>query len=141
MAQEHADGRIGALRGVGGWLILYPDRLRIVRQGLAFTGANLVFHLEREMDTVISLRELVGVHFVRSLLLVQFLRLTYPGCPAPTGSYLRDAFAENAFLYSLTDNRPLLGLMHEIARAAARAGGSVERRSSRSNGAEAAAPG
>ena len=126
MAHHHADGRIGALRGVGGWLILYPDRLRIVRQGLAFTGANLVFHLEREMDTVIALRELVGVHFVRSLLLVQFLRLTYPGCPAPSGRYLRDAFAENAFLYSLTDNRPLLGLMHQIARAAARAGGALE---------------
>jgi hypothetical protein len=125
LAQDHADGRIGALRGVGGWLILYPDRLRIVRQGLAFTGANLVFHVEREMDTVIALRELVGVHFVRSLLLVQFLRLTYPGCPTPSGSYLRDAFAENAFLYSLTDNRPLLGLTHEIARAAARAGGSL----------------
>ena len=110
---------------MGGWLILYPDRLRIVLQGLAFTGANLVFHLEREMDTVIALRELVGVHFVRSLLLVQFLRLTYPGCPAPTGSYLRDAFAENAFLYSLTDNRPLLGLMHRIARATAQAGGAL----------------
>ena len=123
MAQHHADGRICALRGVGGWLILYPDRLRIVRQGLAFTGANLVFHLEREMDTVIALRELVGVHFVRSLLLVQFLRLTYPGCPAPSGSYLRDAFAENSFMYSLVDNRPLLGMMHQIARAAARAGG------------------
>ena len=123
MEQHHADGRIGALRGVGGLLILYPDRLRIVRQGLAFTAVNLMFHLEREMDTVIALRELVGVHFVRSLLLVQFLRLTYPGCPAPTGSYLRDAFAENAFLYSLTDNRPLLGLMHDIARAAAQAGG------------------
>jgi hypothetical protein len=141
LAHHHADGRIGALRGVGGWLILYPDRLRIVRQGLAFTGANLVFHLEREMDTVISLRELVGVHFVRSLLLVQFLRLTYPGCPTPTGSYLRDAFAENAFLYSLTDNRPLLALMHEIARAAARAGGAPETGPSHGNGTEAAAPG
>ena len=134
MAQDHADGRIGALRGLGGWLILYPDRLRIVRQGLAFTGANLVFHVEREMDTVIALRELVGVHFVRSLLLVQFLRLTYPGCPAPTGSYLRDAFAENAFLYSLTDNRPLLGLMHQIARAAARAGGALDIESSGKTG-------
>lgn len=125
MAQGQSDGRIAALRGVGGWLILYPDRLRIVRQGLPFTGANLLFHIEREMDTVIALRELVGVHFVRSLLLVQFLRLTYPGCPTPTGRYLRDAFAENAFLYSLTDNRPLLDLMHQIARAAAQAGGSA----------------
>lgn len=140
MAQDHADGRIGALRGVGGWLILYPDRLRIVRHGLAFTGANLVFHLEREMETVISLRELVGVHFVRSLLLVQFLRLTYPGCPAPSGSYLRDAFAENGFLYSLTDNRPLLGMMHQIARAAARAGGSLHGDASSSRVTEATAP-
>lgn len=127
MGQGPSDGRIAALRGVGGWLILYPDRLRIVRQGLPFTGANLLFHIEREMDTVIALRELVGVHFVRSLLLVQFLRLTYPGCPTPTGRYLRDAFAENAFLYSLTDNRPLLALMHQIARAAAQAGGGASR--------------
>jgi hypothetical protein len=137
LAPDQADGRIAALRGVGGWLILYPDRLRIVRQGLPFTSANLLFHIEREMDTVISLRELVGVHFVRSLLLVQFLRLTYPGCPTPSGSYLRDAFAENAFLYSLTDNRPLLGLTHEIARAAARAGGPVAKALPGSTGAEA----
>ena len=110
---------VSMLRGVGGTLILYPDRVRIVRQGFWFTAANLLFHLEREMDTVISLHNLVGVHFVRSLLAVQFMRLTYPGCPAPTGQYLRDAFAENAFMYSLTDNRPLLAYMHQIARAAA----------------------
>lgn len=110
---------VSALRGVGGTLMLYPDRVRIVRQGFWFTTANLLFHVEREMDTVISLHELVGVHFVRSLMAVQFMRLTYPGCPAPSGHYLRDAFAENAFMYSLTDNRPLLAYMHQIARAAA----------------------
>ena len=112
-------GVVSALHGIGGTLALYPDRLRIVRQGFWFTAANLVLHVEREMDTVISLRELVGVHFVRSLVAVQFLRLTYPGCPAPSGHYLRDAFAENAFMYSLTDSRPLLAYMHEISRAAA----------------------
>lgn len=124
--RDEAEGCVGALSGVGGSLLLYPDRVRILRQGLWFTAANLVFHVEREMETVISLRELVGVHFVRSLMLVQFLRLTYPGCPAPSGHYLRDAFAENAFMYSLTDNRPLLGFMHAIARAAARAGQPAE---------------
>jgi hypothetical protein len=45
---------------------------------------------------------------------VQFLRFTYAGCPAPTGHYLRDAFAENAFMLSLRDNRPLLGFMRRV---------------------------
>lgn len=115
---DPADGRIFALRGMGGLLLLYPDRLRILRRGPWFTSMNLFFHLEREMDTTILLRDLVATHLVRSLLLVQFLRLTYPGCPEPTGHYLRDAFAENAFMYSLTDNRPLVRLMQHIATAA-----------------------
>ncbi len=123
---EEAAVCLGALSGLGGLLLLYPDRLCILRQGVWFTAANLFFHVEREMETVISLRELVGVHFVRSLTLVQFVRLTYPGCPAPSGHYLRDAFAENAFMYSLTDNRPLLGFMRMIARAAARGGPPTE---------------
>ena len=117
------DGRLAALHGLGGELILYPDLVRIVRHGAWFTVLNQMFHLEREMDTSIQLGRLVGVHFVRSLLLVQFLRLTYAGSPAPTGNYLADAFAENAFLFSLADNRPLLGMMHRIADAAGAAQG------------------
>ena len=102
------DGRLAALSGPGGQLILYPDRLRLLRHGPWFTALNLVFHLEREMETTILLRRLTGVHLVRSLLLVQFLRVTYAGCPAPRGHYLRDAFAENAFLAGIADNRPLV---------------------------------
>jgi hypothetical protein len=122
VTSEHDEGCVRTLRGIGGALMLYEDRIRILREGSWFTAANLLFHMEREMDTVIALRELVGVHFVRSLMLVQFMRLTYPGCPAPTGRYLHDAFAENAFIYSLVDNRPLLDFMHEISRAASRIG-------------------
>jgi hypothetical protein len=36
----------------------------------------------------------------------------------PTGHYLRDAFAENAFLFSLIDNRPLLAMKARIVDAA-----------------------
>ena len=126
VTSDHDDGRVRCLRGIGGVLMLYADRVRILRDGSWFTAANLLFHMEREMDTVIALRELVGVHFVRSLMLVQFMRLTYPGCPAPTGRYLHDAFAENAFIYSLVDNRPLLDFMHEISRAASRIGQAQE---------------
>lgn len=128
-------GAVSALHGIGGTLALYPDRVRIIRQGFWFTAANLVLHVEREMDTVILLRDLVGVHFVRSLLAVQFIRLTYPGCPAPTGRYMRDALAENAFMYSLTDSRPVLAYTHEISRAASTV--ACERRAAR----QGAAPG
>lgn len=111
-------GPLARLHGIGGHLLLYPDRIRLLRHGPWFTAVNLLAHLEREMESTILLRELVGVHMVRSLLLVQFLRLTYAGCPHPTGHYLRDAFAENAFLYSLADNRPLLAMQERIRLAA-----------------------
>ncbi|NKE44817.1 hypothetical protein HB662_08510 [Roseomonas frigidaquae] len=120
MAEEPgAAPPIARLHGMGGHLLLYPDRIRLLRHGPWFTAVNLLTHLEREMETTILLRDLVAVHMVRSLLLVQFLRLTYAGCPPPTGHYLRDAFAENAFLYSLADNRPLLAMQHHISNAAA----------------------
>jgi hypothetical protein len=118
--------RLAELHGMGGALILYPDRVTMVRHGAWFTMVNLLSHVEREIETTILLRSLVGVHLVQSLLLVQFLRLTYPGAPEATGHYLRDAFAENAFLYSLADNRPLLAMKARIV-AAARAAGGVPR--------------
>ena len=62
---------------------------------------------------------------VRSLLLVQFLRFTYAGAPAPTGHYLHDAFAENAFMLSFIDNRPLLALQARIVDVARVAGATI----------------
>ncbi|MGX9964314.1 hypothetical protein ACVFYP_13370 [Roseomonas sp. F4] len=120
---HHGPPPIAQLHGMGGHLLLYPDRIRLLRHGPWFTAMNLLAHLEREMETIILLRDLVAVHMVRSLLLVQFLRLTYPGCPTPSGHYLRDAFAENAFLFSLADNRPLLAMQQRITDVAAEARG------------------
>lgn len=116
------DTVLASLHGMGGHLVLHADRLRILRHGPWFTAVNLLSHLEREMETTILLRGLVGVHLVRSLLLVQFLRLTYAGAPTPTGHYLRDAFAENAFMFSLADNRPLQAMAARITQAARAAG-------------------
>lgn len=110
---------IAVLHGLGGQLILRRDRLQIERHGVFFSLLNLGYHVEREIGTTIFLRELVAVHLVRSFLLVQFLRFTYAGCPMPSGQYLRDAFAENAYLLSLRDNRPLLTFMRRIEAAMA----------------------
>jgi hypothetical protein len=113
-AQHGGGGVIAALEGLGGHIILWNDRVEIERHGMLFSLLNLGYHLEREITSTLYLRELVGVHLVRSFTLVQFLRFTYAGCPAPTGHYLRDAFAENAFMLSLRDNRPLLGFMRAV---------------------------
>jgi hypothetical protein len=117
-ARARQDAPLASLHGMGGHLLLYPDRVTMVRHGPWFTVVNLLSHVEREIETTILLDQLVGVHLVQSLLLVQFLRLTYPGAPALTGRYLRDAFAENAFMYSLSDNRPLLAMKARIVEAA-----------------------
>lgn len=120
MAHDDHGGEapLASLHGMGGHLLLFPDRIRVMRHGPWFTAINLLSHLEREIETTIMLRDIVAVHLVRSLLLVQFLRLTYAGCPAPSGHYLRDAFAENAFMFSLSDNRPLLHMKQKIVEAA-----------------------
>jgi len=112
-------GVLASLTGLGGHLVLRPDRLEIERQGMFFSLLNLGFHVEREIGSTFYLSELAGVHLVRSFTLVQFLRFTYAGCPVPTGRYLRDAFAENAFMLSFRDNRPLLAFMRRIDEAVA----------------------
>jgi len=117
--------RLAALHGMGGHLLLYRDSVTIGRYGPWFTGVNLLSHVEREIETTILLRRLVAVHMVRSLLLVQFLRFTYAGAPAPTGHYLRDAFAENAFMFSLIDNRPLMAMQARIVDVARMAGATI----------------
>lgn len=110
---------LASLTGLGGHLVLRPDRIEIERQGMFFSLLNLGFHVEREIGSTFYLTELAGVHLVRSFTLVQFLRFTYAGCPTPTGHYLRDAFAENAFMLSFRDNRPLLAFMRRINEAVA----------------------
>lgn len=107
-------GALAELRGIGGTLLLTRDSVRLERHGVFFSILNIAWHVEREIATTIHLRDLVAVHLVRSFALVQFLRFTYAGCPQATGHYLRDAFAENAYMHSMNDNRPLLAFMRQV---------------------------
>lgn len=122
MAGGGADRPLMRIRGIGGSICVYQDRVVLHRRGLFFYLINLAFHLEREMESEIVLRQLTAVHFVRSLAFVQFLRFSYAGCPQPSGHYLRDAFAENAFMLSFFDNRRLVKVLHCVSEAALRSG-------------------
>ncbi|WP_198378601.1 hypothetical protein [Neoroseomonas rubea] len=117
---------LAALHGMGGHLMLYADRIRILRHGPWFTVVTLVSHVERELETTIRLDQIAAVHLVRTAGLIQFLRFSYAGAPAATGHGLRDAFAENAFMLGLGDNRPLMRMKARIVDALGRTGAEAE---------------
>jgi hypothetical protein len=105
---------LASLHGMGGHLMLHADRIRILRHGAWFTAVTLVSHVERELETTIRLDRLAAVHLVRAAGLLQFLRFSYAGAPEASGHGLRDAFAENAFMLGIGDNRPLLAMKARI---------------------------
>ncbi|MBP0467004.1 hypothetical protein J5Y09_23955 [Roseomonas sp. PWR1] len=117
---------LAALHGMGGHLMLYADCIRILRHGPWFTAVTLVSHVERELETTIRLDQISAVHLVRTAGLIQFLRFSYAGAPAATGHGLRDAFAENAFMLGLGDNRPLMRMKARIVDALGRTGAEAE---------------
>lgn len=91
--------------GIGGRIVLFRDRIEIHRSGFLVSLIDMLLHVEREIETTIFLEDLAAAHVIRSLLMVEYLRFSYPGSPQPTGRYLRDAFAENALMLRWTDNR------------------------------------
>ncbi len=100
--------------GIGGNIRLFSDRIEIHRSGLLLNILDMLLHVEREIETTIFLEDLAAAHIVRSLLLVEYVRFSYPGSPQPTGRYFRDAFAENALMLRWTDNRDLRSLIHRM---------------------------
>ncbi len=100
--------------GIGGDIRLFSDRIEIHRSGLLLNILDILLHVEREIETTIFLEDLAAAHIVRSLLLVEYVRFSYPGSPQPTGRYFRDAFAENALMLRWTDNRDLRSLIQRM---------------------------
>lgn len=119
-AKDEADGHHHGPRperiayGIGGDIRLFSDRIEIHRSGLMLSILDMLLHVEREIETTIFLEDLAAAHIVRSLLLVEYVRFSYPGSPLPTGRYFRDAFAENALMLRWTDNRDLRSLIHRM---------------------------
>jgi hypothetical protein len=119
---RHGFTQLGSVReaplsiahGIGGQLRLYADRIEIHRAGYLLTIIDLILHIEREIETTIFLEDLAAAHVIRSLFLVEYVRFSYPGSPQPSGSYLRDAFSENALMLRWTDNRAFGRLIEQM---------------------------
>lgn len=98
--------------GWGGILALYSDRIAIRRVGFLHIVMDLLpLHIPR-VDTVIFLDTITAIEVVRPLLMVEYVRISYAGDPedAPHG-YWRGAFADNAVMMNVLDNRPFYRLI------------------------------
>ncbi|MCC7274941.1 MAG: hypothetical protein IT561_19905 [Alphaproteobacteria bacterium] len=118
--------------GWGGLVALYPDRISIRRIGFLHVVMDILpLHIPR-VDSVIFLDTVTAIEVVRPLLLIEVVRFTYAGGPQETaGGYWSAAFADNAVMMNLLDNRKFYRLIEAanvLRRSRAVPGGEVVRR-------------
>ena len=96
--------------GTGGRMELFADRIRIVKSGFLANVLDIVGVEGALVETVIPLDLISGFKVIEPLILPQVIVLSYPGSPSFSGSYLRDAFGENAQMMNIVDNRRFAAL-------------------------------
>lgn len=104
----HAPGGEGApivAVGIGGRIELTPGEVRLVKGGVFGHAVELLWLGHGVIEKTIRVRDIAAVEIVKSMLLPDFIRFSYPGSPPETGHYIGDALAENALIMSWIDNR------------------------------------
>ncbi len=97
--------------GWGGLIALYSDRIEIRRIGFLHIVMDLLpLHIPR-VDSTIFLDTITAIEVVRPLMMVEFVRFSYAGDPVGHGGYWGSAFADNAVMMNLLDNRRFYGLI------------------------------
>ena len=120
MAGEHPNNRDGATlpimvaRGLGGRLELYPDRVRIVRDGYFNYLLGILARRPALIETTIALEQIAAFDIVHPVLFNDFVYVAYPGSPPLTGHSLQDSTAENALLMNFFDNRKFYTIKRRI---------------------------
>lgn len=113
---QAADGEtpLMTVTGMGGTVRLYADRLEISRHRVVQVFLEHLVHHQPQVDTIIYLDTITAVHVMRPLLFVEYIRFAFAGAPNPMGSYWGDAFADNAIIMNLFDNREFFALVARI---------------------------
>ena len=97
-------------RGTGGHLELWEDQLWLIKCGLFSGFGNLFGFGLGKINKSIVIKQISSVTIVKPMLFPNFITFTYPGSPASTGNFMRDALAENALLMNFFDNRSFFDL-------------------------------
>ncbi|MGQ0664094.1 MAG: hypothetical protein ACT4P2_11020 [Pseudomonadota bacterium] len=92
-------------RGLGGAIEIYEDRIKIVKMGLISVLFGMARATAPMIETIIPVHRVSAFQIVSPLVLHPFITFAYPGSPPLTGSYFRDATAENALMMNYFDNR------------------------------------
>lgn len=91
--------------GWGGLIALYPDRVEIRRVGFLHIVMDVLpLHIPR-VDSSIFLDTITAIEVIRPLTMIEFVRFNYAGDPGNHGGYWASAFADNAVMMNLLDNR------------------------------------
>jgi hypothetical protein len=101
-------------RGLGGRLELYPDRVRIVRDGYFNYLLAILARRSALIETTIAIEQIAAFDIVHPVLFNDFVFVAYPGSPPLSGHSLQDASAENALLMNFFDNRMFYTIKRQI---------------------------
>jgi hypothetical protein len=113
--RQDADGPpMIVARGLGGRLELYPDRLRIIKDGYLNYFLGLIARRPALVETTIAIEHIAAFDIVHPILYNDFLYVAYPGSPPLTGHALHDSTAENALLMNFFDNRMFYAIKRQI---------------------------
>lgn len=92
--------------GIGGRLEVTEEQVRLLKGGVFGHAVELLWLGYSVGEKSMPVRTITSVELVEPLFLPNFIRFSYPGSPPLTGSYFRDALAENALIMGWFDNRP-----------------------------------
>ena len=109
---DQADEPVRVARGFGGRIELYPDRVRIVRDGLVNYLLVLMGGQLGQVDTVIAMEKISTVDITSPIVWNDYVTIAFPGSPPQTGRPIVDATAENALFCNFLDNRGI----HDLVR-------------------------
>jgi hypothetical protein len=112
--RDSATAAIMVARGLGGRLELYPDRVRIVRDGYFNYLLGILARRPALIETTIALEQIAAFDIVHPVLFNDFVYVAYPGSPPLTGHSLQDSTAENALLMNFFDNRRFYTIKRRI---------------------------
>lgn len=103
-------------RGTGGRLVLWEDRVWLIKDNLFSGLANLFGFGLGKINKSIVINQISSVTIVQPMLFPNFITFSYPGSPASTGNMLRDAMSENSLLMNFFDNRRFFELKERMDR-------------------------
>ncbi|WP_029007123.1 hypothetical protein [Azospirillum halopraeferens] len=101
----HGEGRLYRVKGLGGHIDVYEDRVEIHRGGMLQFFLELFRIYDGDTETVIARDKITAVTLVEPWFWPGYVRFSYDGAAERWPHYWQDAMTPNALLMGYIDNR------------------------------------